>query len=197
MFPLMETLKIVGGKSLNLHFHQKRLEKSYYEIFHKKAPFYLEQILAKQKLPRELHKLNFYYNDRDFLIKISPYFPRKIRTLKLVFDDEISYNLKYTDRTSLEKLREKRFPAEEILIVKHGKITDTSFSNVIFFDGRHWFTPDTPLLEGTQRAKLLTEGKIFLQTITPNCLNRFSHFALINAMLETGESFPISNIIKD
>ncbi len=196
MFPLMETIKIVNGNPCNLRFHQKRIAWSGEKLFGEKIVFPLYEILQEKTFPEGICKLNFYYNAENFSLKITPYFPRKIRTLKLIYDEEISYDLKYTNRDALNRLFQKRFPADEILIVKQGKITDTSFSNIIFFDGKHWQTPDTPLLEGTQRAKLLEQKKVFPRKITPDHLNEFSHFALINAMLEVGKGLNINRIFE-
>jgi 4-amino-4-deoxychorismate lyase len=76
---------------------------------------------------------------------------------------------------------------DDILIVKNGLITDTSYSNVAFFDGQLWFTPHQPLLPGTARARLLHEGCLQEAKITLTDLHRFEKCSLINAMLPLGE----------
>ena len=60
---------------------------------------------------------------------------------RLIEDNKISYSYKYTTRGSLNELLTKRERYDEILIVKKGFITDTSYSNIIFFDGIKWLTP--------------------------------------------------------
>ena len=52
------------------------------------------------------------------------------------------------------------------------------------YDGEQWYTPQHPLLEGTQRAKLLALGKIKLRNIHILDLSGFKKLVLINAMLE-------------
>jgi 4-amino-4-deoxychorismate lyase len=82
------------------------------------------------------------------------------------------------------------------LIVKNGFITDTSSANILFYDGRDWVTPSTPLLMGTCREKLLRGGKIREENIKRDDIYKFKHFRLINAMI--GENLlpiPIINII--
>lgn len=58
---------------------------------------------------------------------------REIRSLRLVAaDDELDYHLKYADRSALARLLQRRDDCDEILIVRDGAITDTSYSNVAF-----------------------------------------------------------------
>jgi len=123
-----------------------------------------------------------------------PYLPHPVKTLRLVEDDIIEYSHKYLDRSKLNKLIDIN-TADDILLVKNGYITDASFANVVFTDGKGWITPDTPLLPGTMREKLLSEGIITAERIPVGRLREFSRFRLINAML--GFSFPetpVSNI---
>jgi 4-amino-4-deoxychorismate lyase len=68
---------------------------------------------------------------------------------------------------------------------------------VVFTDGRQWFTPDTPLLPGTMRERLLGDGTIKAERITADTLDRFTHFRLINAMLGFDSPLlPIDNLIR-
>jgi 4-amino-4-deoxychorismate lyase len=82
---------------------------------------------------------------------------------------------------------------DDILIIKNGNVTDTSFSNIVFFDGTKWLTPAQPLLRGTKREKLIRENIIFEETITKNEIQRFQNAVLINAMIDIEES-PIIEI---
>lgn len=51
------------------------------------------------------------------------------------------------------------------MIIRQGKVTDCSIGNLIFRQNNQWITPDKPLLEGTQRAKLLEQKKIIAREI--------------------------------
>ncbi|MBN1984735.1 MAG: hypothetical protein JW761_00460, partial [Prolixibacteraceae bacterium] len=59
-----------------------------------------------------------------------------------------------------------------------------------------WWTPDTPLLEGTQRERLLKQGKIRVCRITPENLSKYIKVGLINAMqdLENMPRIAMENI---
>jgi len=125
------------------------------------------------------------------LIELS-FFPKKtINTLKLVHNDSLRYAYKFSDRSSIEKNRVSN-DKDEILIIQNGKITDTSFSNVVFFDGEHWFTPKKPLLKGTKREQLLQDRIIFEKEIYVEEIANYKGLCLINAMLE----IDISNMIQ-
>lgn len=116
-----------------------------------------------------------------------------IKSLLLVVDDVIEYGFKFQNRVALQQNFEKRGNADEVLIVKEGLITDTSYANVVFWDGSQWATPDKPLLKGTKRAQLLREGVIVEQKIRVEDLGAFTYVRLINAMLDF-ESTPVIEI---
>ena len=90
--------------------------------------------------------------------------------------------MKYTDRSLINTLFAQRGACDEIIIIKNGKVTDCSIGNLIFRQGKKWYTPDTPLLLGTQREKLLQEGKIQECTIFQEDIVNFDEIKIINAM---------------
>ena len=135
-----------------------------------------------------MYKCTITYNEAIVDIKAQPYTIRKIENLKLIIDDTIDYSYKYAEREELNRLLAKREECDEILIVKNGLITDTSFSNIVFFDGVKWLTPSKPLLKGTKRQKLLNDKIIEEADVEISDLKIFSKACLINAMLEMGDS---------
>ena len=76
-----------------------------------------------------------------------------------------------------------RDEADDILIVVDGYITDTSFCNVVLANDEGLFTPDLPLLKGTQRAFLIDEEIIRPRAIHINDLQLYHKVKLINAMI--------------
>jgi 4-amino-4-deoxychorismate lyase len=100
-----------------------------------------------------------------------------------VTDDDIDYRFKYADRRRLQSLFARRGDCDDVLIVRNGLLTDTSYCNIVLYDGQDWWTPDTPLLPGTARQRLLDEGLIRERRIRVEDLPRFEHIRLINAML--------------
>lgn len=142
-----------------------------------------------------IYKCRIIYADEVFDITFEKYNRRIIRNLKLIYDDAIDYSYKYEKKERLLSLLEQREQCDDILIVKKGRITDTSFSNIAFFDGYTWITPASPLLKGTKRAHLLAMGLITEEKLTVGDIPRFHQAALINAMLELGDTvLPVQNI---
>ncbi len=134
-----------------------------------------------------IYKCRVIYGQELLQVEFLPYTPRPIRTLKLVADDAIDYAWKSEDRSTLNHLFAQKGDCDDILIVKNGLLTDSSYSNLAFYDGEAWYTPETPLLQGIQRECLLREGCLIPTSIRVEDLNCFSQIALINAMLELGD----------
>lgn len=55
---------------------------------------------------------------------------------------------------------------DEIIIIKNGLVTGTSFTNIAIYKDGKWITPKHPLLLGTKRAALLEKGIIQEADIT-------------------------------
>ena len=107
---------------------------------------------------------------------------QNLKSLKLVAIDHLDYTLKYSNREKLEALFAQRGKCDDVLIVRKGRITDSSYANVVFYDGEDWWTPDLPLLEGTCRARLLDQGDIKEAPLMVEDLKKFLGLKLINAL---------------
>ena len=128
-------------------------------------------------------------------IEYFEYHPKMIGSLKILNDDDISYNYKYEDRSALSRLYTQRGECDDILIVKNGLFTDTYYCNIALLKDGIWITPRTPLLEGTQRSFLLDKGKIFPKDIGIKTLAEYESIRLFNSILGFGEiELPISSI---
>jgi 4-amino-4-deoxychorismate lyase len=129
------------------------------------------------------YRCRFIYDATGFTIEYHPYTLKFPSTLRLILNDAIDYPLKSTNRTSLDALYEQRYGCDDILIVKNGFVTDTTIANVAFFINNQWLTPNTPLLCGTTRARLLEEKKIFPADITVQDALGAHKISLMNAMV--------------
>lgn len=194
MYRLIESIKIQNKKLLNIEWHDRRFNETRRKLYGKFTTVELEKLIILPELAdNKVYKCRVLYGPDIDEVDVQLYIPRNLKTLKLVEDNEIDYRFKYEDRSAFEKLMTQKGEADDILIVKNGCITDTSYSNIIFFDGSKWITPDTYLLNGTQRQRLLYEGKIIEERITPEDLHKFEMIKPINAMLniETTSSVTI------
>ncbi|WP_109077343.1 aminotransferase class IV family protein [Aggregatibacter kilianii] len=189
-FPLFETLAIEQGKVCNIELHQQRYERSLRAFYGNKSAVVLSKVfqLAEHiQVPQELNaepliRCRIDYNAEQIICRYFPYTRKTYRTFKPIVCDHIDYDLKYADRTLLNELLAQKGDCDEIIIIKNGYVTDCSIGNLIFRRGNQWFTPDTPLLEGTQRAKLLAQRRIKVRSILATDLDSFEEVRLINAL---------------
>jgi 4-amino-4-deoxychorismate lyase len=198
MFPLLETIRFEKGKFNNIEYHINRMKQSVSDCFKQSLQFIPEQVFleAQQSVDRKpgLFKFRLLYNNKSYQWEFVPYILPDINTLKLTIDDQIDYSCKFSDRKKLNQLKKQRDNADDILILKNGAITDTSFANIIFSDGTNWFTPKNPLLRGTQRAYLIDQGIISEAVITPDDIKQFKEVRLINAMIRFDDKIIVTNI---
>jgi len=197
MYPLLESIKLKNGFAFHLSLHQERMNRSYMALFGSACPIELWECVEHLILPETgLYKCRLTYGNGVFAHEIQAYIPQQISSLMLINDDAIEYAHKFSDRTHLNNLLKQKGRADEILIVKNGLISDASYANVIFWDGRDWFTPKTPLLKGIQRERLLIDGWIHAIDIKPSDLASYQKVALINALLDFEDKIevPIENV---
>lgn len=185
----VETIKIKNGKALALPYHQARMERTISRFF----PSIASEEINLSSLISPKEEMNFYkarvvYGAQGVeAIEYAPYKMKEIHSLKVVEDDSIDYTYKSTDRSALNALVAQKGDCDEIIIVKNGLITDTSFTNLALFDGKKWLTPKHPLLQGTKRAQLLETGIIEEADLTPEDLKKAEKVSLFNAMIDFGE----------
>ena len=188
MCRFIETIRVENGRALSLPYHQKRVNESLLLTGGGSVRLSLAGLLGNLPTTEGVFKARIVYDNTGKVLEqsLTPYTPKKVRTLRLVDCDDIDYSLKYADRTRLNALAARVGSADEIIIVRHGKLTDTSYSNIALYDGENWFTPRYPLLRGTMRQRLLDEGVIQETDITPADLRRYRQVSLINAMMPLG-----------
>ncbi|NUO00191.1 MAG: aminotransferase class IV [Saprospiraceae bacterium] len=189
MYRFIETIKIQHGLPCKLPLHEDRLQRTRQHFFPDAppAPALANWLQVPAHCKTGIYKCRVIYA-RDLLhAEFLPYTPRPIHRLKLVADDSVDYAWKCENRSALERLYAQKSDCDEVLIVKNGFLTDSSYSNLAFYDGKAWYTPEMPLLQGIQREWLLREEQIISTPIRIEDLNCFSQIALINAMLDLGD----------
>lgn len=192
----LETICILHGEIQHRKGHEERMRQTAAH-FGLKVPDLPD---LTSLLPDELRdgkvKCRIIYDDTIKDISFEPYLPKKISSLQLV-EGAVDYSFKFVDREALNSLLKKKGDCDEILITRNGLITDTSYSNVVFSQGKEYFTPESRLLNGTKRQKLLQEGKITERRIDRDSLHEYDRIYLINAMLDIEDEIylPVGNII--
>lgn len=176
----LETIRFEDGVFHHLEYHKTRIKRALKSVG--ASPFFtLEALLEPQKEP--LVRVRLLYDAKRVKVEYIPYHPKIIRSLKLITCNTLEYHHKYANRSHLDALFVQRGSCDDILIVKEGLITDTSIANIAFFKKGRWYTPATPLLEGTTRARLIDSGTLHVEDITPNDIKGYEKFALLNAMI--------------
>lgn len=189
---LFEVIKVKGRKLQNIDYHNSRMNLALTKVFGIKEPISLEkEIRIPENLNNQVYKCRIIYSSKIEKIEFEPYQPRTINSLKIITHNTIDYSVKFFDRTIINDLFEQRGNCDDILIVKNGFITDTSYANIVFWDGSLWITPSTPLLPGTKRQKLIDEKKIFEKEIKIKDLKSFEKARIINAMIDLEDTFDI------
>jgi 4-amino-4-deoxychorismate lyase len=198
MCRFFESIKIDNNEIFNLPLHTRRLNATRRDMLEAADYIDLADVISiPDQFRRGLYKCRIVYSREIIDIQFHPYTKRSINSFKLVHDNDIEYSHKFEDKKRFEQLLRLKEPCDDIIIAKNNRITDTSFSNIAFYDGNKWITPATPLLNGTKREKLLQEGRIIEDEITVADLSHFKKASLINAMLELGERvIDVENIVR-
>ncbi|MDQ7046355.1 MAG: aminotransferase class IV [Sulfurovum sp.] len=177
---LLETIRIEDGKVYNLSYHQQRCNQSRQILF---GSTNILELSSKIKAPKEgLYRCRILYGECLNSIEYIPYVPKKIHSLKIVSSD-LQYAYKYANRDGLNALLNSHCNVDEVIIEQEGFLTDTTIANIAFYDGKRWITPKNPLLRGTMREKLINEGLLEAKNIRKDELNKYTHVALMNAMI--------------
>lgn len=185
MSRLIETIRLQNGRFFNLSYHERRMRHALRSLFGEDGRLDLENFLCAFDYPKTgLLKCRIVYDAYKKDVTFTSYQLRKISSLKLVTDNNITYAFKFEDRSAIDNLFSQKENCDDVLIVKNGFVTDTSMANILFKKGNKWFTPRSCLLKGTVRQRLLDEGKIIEQDISPADIYSFEAFQLISSMLQ-------------
>lgn len=188
MCQLVESLKLKDGIIQNIDYHQNRIDRSMGELYPEAQKIDLQKAIAiPENCTSGLYKIRVIYRSVIEKIEIDPYQKRNIQSLKVVQHESIDYHLKYTNREILQQLFAQRGQCDDIIVVKNGMVSDSFAANLLFFDGKNWFTPSTPLLKGTKRQFLLDSGIISEREIREKDISKYQKIGLVNALVDFEE----------
>jgi 4-amino-4-deoxychorismate lyase len=197
---LVETIRIEDGAIMNLGFHNERYARTLYGIYGVKSSIDLGgAIIVPEYALRGIFKCRVLYDDKSLSTEFAPYIFRSVGTLRMIFEEGICYPYKYTNRDKLNRLYDRRGDCDDILIIKSGLVTDSSYANVILRDkDGSWITPTSFLLPGTRRASLLKSGLIREKIIRAEDITDYTELKLINAMrgIDDSHGIAIGNILR-
>lgn len=187
MYPLFETIRLSETGAEHFGRHLQRMQESSRMLWGRSVEFpgLLDAILSHRD--KTVQKCRVFYNENDFHIDCEAYSVRPIEQLQLVIDDQIDYSHKWSDRTALLSPIQGLPPRADVLFVKNGFLSDTSYANIALWNGKEWHTPSSPLLNGIRRAVLLEQGRMVEKEIAIAAIRKYETVSLLNAMLDLGE----------
>jgi 4-amino-4-deoxychorismate lyase len=193
----IESIKLQNGEFRNLFYHEQRMNRSLKVFCGLTKSVELEKWLQDISRPAKgLYKCRIVYDEVSKAVEFIPYEPKPIQSLRIIEHNDISYEFKYLDRKIINQLYALRKDCDDILIVKNGLVTDSSYANIVFKKGKRWYTPRSALLKGTMRSKLVQLNMIREKEIGVEDIMMFEKFKLINAMVEfEAPEIAVSNII--
>lgn len=199
-------MRLEDGILQNARYHKMRVERTIRNYYHRNLPPELNDLgffIDDAGLPDAYRigrvKCRMLYDFADsipsYKFEYTHYHKRVVSSLRLV-EGSPDYCFKYTDRRVINHLFDKRDGCDDIIIVKNGLLTDASAANIAIVKDNRWFTPSKPLLKGTERARLIKEGKLYEADIRASELYDFDAVVLINAMcpFEEGIQIPLSSV---
>ncbi|MDR1762139.1 MAG: aminodeoxychorismate synthase component I [Bacteroidales bacterium] len=189
----VESLRIENGKICNHELHEERMQKTAFFYYGTKPVLNIDLSLIPPDLQQGRIKCRIIYAADIIAVEYHAYQLKEIKSLRIVEDNNVEYSHKTINRDCLNSLFEQRNGADDIIIVKNGKITDSSSANLVFesFDGE-LFTPKTYLLAGTKRQFLLQNGTIKEKEITVRDIPLYKKVYKINAMIDVEDTISVS-----
>ncbi len=181
----------------HIAYHQERYERTakhfWGDAYHLEN---LADLAEKWACCDGVNKIRIVYDRNGIALNTcAPYEMKPVETLRLVWSNDIDYTYKSTNRRGLNMLAAQKNNCDNVIVVKDGLLTDTSYTNIALYDGKHWYTPAKPLLHGTARARLLDEKQLLVRDITPDDIQNYRYIALFNAMIGFGDIvLPTKNI---
>lgn len=112
------------------------------------------------------------------------YFPYEVAAHKRVLmkdSGDFTYPFKSEDRSFFASSL-KNSNADDVIFLRNGFLTDATYSNLAFYDGKYWYTPETYFLNGVKRQFLINQGILKERSMSESDLNKFQKIAFINAM---------------
>ena len=177
-----------------LNYHQQRVNRTFAHFFKNSQPLNLKEILPALSSTQK-SKVRLVYDQETFTVEATNYQPKAVNSLQIIHHETIDYTFKHHDRSTLNKLYDRAHPADDMIIVKNGKITDSYYANLAFRDNDQWYTPETCLLAGVKRQFLIETGKLIVTPICIGDIKNYQTVSLINAMLDLSEiEIPVTNI---
>jgi 4-amino-4-deoxychorismate lyase len=209
MYPCIEAIEWLDGCVQRLAYHQQRIDAAFGCLYPELRSFDLaeelkiirkaggdERVAGGCFFPEQGHyKLRLEYDFQLRRLEFQEYRMREVQLLQLVPITLEPMLYKSSARELIDGAFNRRGECDDVLLVREGLLTDTSYANIALFDGRKWLSPRVPLLYGTRRAYLIDRGLIEPADIRVEDISRFQLIRMFNALIDFGVlELPVSAI---
>ena len=196
----LETIRVQDGHARHMADHIDRMRRTalHFGFTAPALPADLDA-LVPHTLRTGIVRCRIVYDHTLREITFTPYRRRCLERLIAVDAGAMDYAFKYADRSPLERPQIPLTEADELLFVRDGYVTDTSYTNLILRRGDELVTPDTFLLDGTCRRRLLRTAQIRTAQVRLSDLSAYDELLLVNAMMPLDEALrlPASSVVTD
>ena len=196
----LETIRIQDGHAHHVADHIERMCRTALHFGFVAPPLPADlDALVPHDLRTGIVRCRIVYGHTLREITFTPYRRRRLERLIAVDAGAMDYAFKYADRSPLERPNIPLSEADELLFIRGGYVTDTSYTNLILRRGQELFTPDTFLLDGTCRRRLLRTAQVRTAQVRLSDLPAYDELLLVNAMMPLGEALrlPASSVVTD
>lgn len=196
MSQFLESILLTDGVFPLLAYHQARVNQTIAD--HNGISLSLLSYIEQTSLPTSgVFKFRIVYDlNGNAEWQCLPYRQKLITSLQCIDIGEYSYEYKFADRSSIQNFYSQKKTSDDILMIKNGLVTDTSYGNVACYDNGTWTVPKASLLSGCRRQYLLDTNQIALNNIGIEDLLQFQYISIFNALIPLGRIvLPLSNII--
>lgn len=196
MCRLIETIKVINRQLVSIELHNERFNRSRKSLFGSEGYDLQTRINIPDSIDNGSYKCRVIYSEEVHSVEFIRYERKPIRTIKLKEAGSLEYSHKYLNRKDIDELYDLKGNHDDVLFVKNGRLTDTSYCNIALSDGKQWYTPALPLLAGTKRALLIKEDIVKVRDIKIQGLKDYREICLFNAMIDFGEVvLPVESIM--
>lgn len=195
MCRFIESIRVENQEVALLEMHQQRMNRSINSL-KKSNPHCLNTLFAQLHIPNhEVYKWRLVYDENQiYTNEANPYKPIIQSDFELVEIQSFHYSLKWEKRDFFNKIKQNS-PASDVIFTQNDQILESSYANLVFHHPEGLFTPKMHLLNGVQRQYLLKTFRIKERKISIEQLHEYSHFQLINALMNLEHS-PIYETIS-
>ena len=174
----------------HIQWHNARVNRTLHELFGITSSFNLRKYITVPDQHRHgLVKCRVTY-DRSGIQDISyqSYSIRQVDNCAVTsIPQDITYHHKWIQRDTLDVIRAKVSTYDEVIMIRGGMVTDAYYYNIVIQENGLFYTPETHLLPGVMRAKLLAQEKIKVSQISINRLYAADAVYFINALTPLGQ----------